>query len=415
MPRRAKGLAAAFVKETTKAGRHADGGGLYLFVRSREAKFWEFHFTLGGKRPAMGLGPATGRGTVSLKQARDRTTELREAVRAGRDPIAERRAAKAVQRVAKATATTFRDVATMFFEAHKAAWRSDVHRDQWLSSLERYAMPVIGDMPISAIDTAEVMLVLQPLWRTKTETASRLRGRIESVLNFAAARKWRTGDNPARWKGHLDNLLPARRKAQRVQHFEALPWREVSAFMQRLRQVNSIPARALEFAILTAARSGEVRGARWSEIDLAHKLWTVPASRIKAAKEHRVPLSDQAGAILRDMAKLGSNDADLVFPGARIGSVISDVTLAAVVAAAGGGDATVHGFRSTFRDWAAEATSHPREVCEAALAHAVGNQVEAAYRRSDLLAKRRSLIGAWATFCGKPMAAGEVVPLHAAR
>jgi len=413
MPRRAKGLTAAFVDKTAKVGRHADGGGLYLLVRSREAKFWEAHFTHRGKRRSMGGGAATGAASVKLAEARDWNRQVQAAVRAGRDPIAERQAARAAsdrdEAEARAKAITFRAVAEMFFAAHEGAWRSAEHRAQWRSSLDRYALPTLGVMPVAQVDTSNIMLILEPLWRDKTETASRVRGRIERVLDFAAARGWREGENPARWRGHLDKLLPARRKAQRTQHHPALPWREVGAFMQRLRQVNSIPARALEFAILTAARSGEARGARWSEIDFSHKVWTVPASRIKAGKEHRVPLAEPALAILREMARFGSNADDLVFPGARIGSVMSDVTMAAVVAAVGGGDATPHGFRSTFRDWAGETTAHPREVIEMALAHRLGDAAEQAYARGDLLERRRRLMSDWATFCGQEMRPAEVV------
>jgi integrase len=230
-------------------------------------------------------------------------------------------------------------------------------------------------------------------------------------LDYAKARAWREGENPARWRGHLDKLLPQRRKAQRVEHYAALDWRAVGAFMTRLRQLSSLPAKALEFLILTAARSGEVRGARWEEVDLAHGVWTIPGERMKSGREHRSPLSEPAMVVLRQMAQFGSNPADLVFPGARTGSVMSDVTLSLVVREAGGDGATVHGFRSTFRDWCAEATGHPRELAEAALAHTLSDKVEAAYQRGDLLERRRRLMSEWAAFCGKVMTAGEVVTL----
>jgi hypothetical protein len=257
MPRRAKGLTAAFVDKTTKIGRHADGGGLYLLVRSHDAKFWEAHFTLRGKRRSMGGGPATERNAIRLADAREWARQVQAAVREGRDPIAERQAARAAsdaeETVARAKAITFRAVTDMYIAAHEASWRSAVDRDQWRSSLDRYAMPVIVDMPVAQVETSNVMLILEPLWRSKTETASRVRGRIERVLDFAAARGWRTGENPARWRGYLDKLLPARRRAQRVEHHRALDWHKVGAFMKRLRELNSIAARALEFAILTAA------------------------------------------------------------------------------------------------------------------------------------------------------------------
>jgi len=254
--------------------------------------------------------------------------------------------------------------------------------------------------------------IIEPLWREKTETASRLRGRIESILDYAKARGWREGENPARWRGHIDNLLPQRSKVQRVAHHAAIPWREIGAFMQRLREHSSMSARCLEFLILTACRSGEIRGARWDEIDLDHAVWTIPAERIKGGREHRVPLSAPALAVLRKMAQLGTEG--FVFPGLKAASALSDVALAKAVDVAGGNGATVHGFRSTFRDWCAEATNCPRELAEAALAHVLKDKTEAAYQRGDQLEKRRRLMADWAAFCGKPMAAGEVVTLRTA-
>ena len=252
------------------------------------------------------------------------------------------------------------------------------------------------------------MKIIEPLWREKTETASRVRGRIEAVLDYAKARGWREGENPARWRGHLDQLLPKRSKVQRVTHHTALPWREIGAFMQRLRQNQRVSARCLEFLILTACRSGEARGARWYEIDLEHKVWTIPEQRIKAGREHRVPLSEPAMAVLREMALLGTKG--FVFPGLKAASALSDMALTRAVDVAGGNGATVHGFSSTFREWCAEMTNYPRELAEAALAHALRDKVEAAYQRGDLLAKRRRLMADWAVFCSKPMTAGEVVP-----
>jgi len=256
-----------------------------------------------------------------------------------------------------------------------------------------------------------VVKIIEPLWREKTETASRVRGRIESILDYARARGWRADENAARWRGHLDQLLPQRSKVQRVAHHAALPWREIGAFMQRLREHSSTSARCLEFLILTACRSGEVRGARWDEIDLAHAVWTIPAARMKGGRQQRVPLSEPAMAVLRAMAQFGTEG--FVFPGLRPESALSDVALARAVDAAGGNGATVHGMRSTFRDWCAEATNYPRELAEAALAHALKDKVEAAYQRGDVLEKRRRLMEEWAAFCSKPRAAGEVLPLRA--
>jgi integrase len=417
MPRRAKGLTAALVEKGTKPGRYGDGAGLYLLVRSKDAKFWLFRYTRHGKMREMGLGPASGRTAVKLAAARARARELHTMVRDGKDPLAERDAeaarAKADVAKAKASAMTFADVADMFLAAHERSWRNPKHRQQWRNTLRDYVLPEIGALPVNSVDTGAVVKIIEPLWREKTETASRVRGRIESILDYAKARGWREGENPARWRGHLDHLLPQRSKVQRVAHHAAIPWREIGAFMRRLQQNSGISARCLEFLILTAVRSGEARGARWSEIDLVHEVWTITAERMKAGHEHRVPLSAPAMATLRAMEQLGTKG--FVFPGLKAASALSDVALANAVDVAGGNGATVHGFRSTFRDWCAEMTNYPRELAEAALAHVLKDKTEAAYQRGDLLEKRRRLMAEWAAFCGKPMTAGEVVSLHAVR
>ena len=425
MPQRAKGLTAAMVEKGTKPGRYGDGVGLYLLVRSRHAKFWLFRYTHRGKMREMGLGPATGRTAVKLAAARARAHELHMMVRVGRDPLAERDAEKtkadADAAKAKAGTITFAQVADMYIAAHEASWRSPRHRQQWRSSLRDYVLPVLGEQPIGSVDAGAVLKILEPLWRDKTETASRVRGRIESVLDYAKARNWREGENPARWKGHLKNLLPAKSRMRQVEHYAALPWQEVGAFMQRLRYCASVPSLCLQFLILTAARSGEARGARWSEINVTERVWTIPGSRMKSGKQHRVPMSEQALAVLHEMAQHGTEG--FVFPSMKAALTLSDVMLARVVDACGGNGATVHGFRSTFADWAGEATPFSRELVEMALAHRtfrddagqmVGSAVELAYRRGDMLEKRRKLMGAWATFCTKPVAAAEVIPLRAA-
>jgi integrase len=307
---------------------------------------------------------------------------------------------------------TFGAVAGMYIDAHEVSWRNAKHRQQWHSTLRDYVLPVIGDLPVDSVDRGAVMKIIEPLWREKTETASRVRGRIETILDYATARGWREGENPARWRGHLDHVLPQRSKVQRVAHLEALPWREIGAFMQRLRQNSGLNARCLEFLILTACRSGEGRGATWAEIDLDHAVWTLPAERTKAEREHRVPLSEPAMAVLREMAQLGTEG--FVFPGLKAAAPVSSGGLAKAVHAAGGGAATVHGMRSTFRDWCAEATSYPRELAEAALAHVVGDATERAYQRGDALERRRRMMAHWGEFCSKPMPAGAVVPLRAA-
>jgi integrase len=415
MPPRAKGVTAAQVEKGTKPGRYGDGAGLYLLVRSRQAKFWLFRYTRNGKMREMGLGPAKGRTAVSLAAARARARQLHAIVHEGRDPLAERAVAKARAETdaakAKAAAMTFGEVADMYIDAHAPSWRSAKHHQQWHNTLRTYVLPAIGALPVGCVDKGAVMKIIEPLWRSKTETAARVRGRIERILDYAKARGWRDGDNPARWRGHLEQMLPKRSRVQRVEHLAALPWREIGAFMQRLRQNSGISARCLEFLILTACRSGEVRGARWDEIDLTLAAWTIPAQRTKAGRKHRVPLSEPAMAVLRTMAQFGTDG--FVFPGLKAAAALSDVALTKAAHNAGA-RATVHGFRSTFRDWCAEKTGYPRELAEAALAHTLKDKAEAAYQRGDLLERRRRLMAEWADFCGREMVAGAVVTLRPA-
>lgn len=295
-----------------------------------------------------------------------------------------------------AKAVTFEEAAERYIEAHKAGWKNAKHAAQWTTTLKTYAYPLIGESPVQAIDTGLVLKVLEPIWTTKTETANRLRGRIESVLDWARVRGYRERENPARWRGHLEQLLPAPSKVQRVQHHAALPYADLPKFMEALRAQDGVSASALEFAILTVARTGEVIGAKWSEIDLKERVWTIPAERMKAGKEHRVPFSARTLAILKSMKALGSGE--YVFPGLN-NKALSNMALLMLLRRMGREDITAHGFRSTFRDWAAERTNFPAEVAEMALAHAVGDKVEAAYRRGDLFAKRRELMTAWAKAC----------------
>jgi integrase len=417
MPRKAKGLTAGFVEKGTRPGRYGDGAGLYLLVRSREAKFWVFRFMHAGKAREMGLGPARGRAAISLSEARAKARDLHLAVRAGRDPLAERDAEKAKADAdaakAKAGAMTFGAVADLFIGAHEGSWKHEKHRQQWHGTLRDYVLPVIGDLPVASVETSHVMAILEPLWRVKVETATRVRARIEAILDYATVCTWREGPNPARWRGHLDKALPKRRKVRPVVHYKALPWRDIGAFMQRLRHTFSMSARCLEFAVLTATRSNEARGALWSEIDLKHAVWTIPAARMKGAREHRVPLSRPAMAVLREMAEVFGSDG-YVFPSPTGNKGLSDRALGKALRAAGGNDSTVHGLRSTFRDWAGEATNFARELAEVALAHSVGDQTEQAYQRGDLLEKRHKLMEAWASYCARPATAGKVVGLHAA-
>jgi integrase len=377
---------------TAGPGRYSDGSvkGLMLMVRPSGARSWMLRYQIGGRRRDMGLGPYP---EVSLADARERALEARRVLkRDGKDPLAERSRPKLL---------TFRAAAEALIEAKRPGWRNAKHAAQWTATLATYAWPKLGALDVRAVDTAAVLEVLRPIWTAKTETASRVRQRIEAVLDYATAIRARTGENPARWKGHLDHLLANPSKVRAVKHHAALDWRLAPAFMAELAKRAGIDARALAFTILTAARSGEVRGMRWSELDLEGAVWIVPPGRIKAAKEHRVPLTPAARALLGDPEE---PDA-LVFPSPiKAGKPLSDATLAAVLGRMGYGDITVHGFRSTFRDWAGETTAHAREVVEAALAHRLKDKAEAAYARGDLFAKRRKLMQDWADYLASPPA-----------
>ena len=416
MPRKAEPLTAAKVR-TAKPGRYGDGAGLYLLVRGPEARFWLFRYTRNGKMREMGLAPASGAAGVSLADARTKARKLHDTVREGFDPLLERDTAReakaALAKMAEVKRMTFHHVADAYIAAHEASWRNAKHRQQWSNTLDTYAHPTLGDLPVADVDTGAVMKVLEPIWREKAETASRLRGRIESVLDYAKARGWRDGENPARWRGHVANMLPKRSKVQPVEHHPALPWREIGGFMAGLANQNGVGAQALRFTILTGARTSEAIEAQWSEIDMMAGVWTVPAARMKAAREHRVPLSGAALAVLKAVAPLRDDTrGGWVFPGARAGRPLSNMAFLMLLRRMGRGDLTAHGFRSTFRDWAAE-TGQPADVAEAALAHTLGNKVQAAYQRGDLLERRRKLMDAWAAFCIRTEPMGEVVPIRA--
>ena len=409
-------LSARAVSTAAEPGWYDDGGGLRLQVTKSGAKSWVYRFMLAGKSREMGLGSLAD---VTLAEARATAAEARKLVKSGVDPIAQRdadrEAARATAALAAARAMTFKQCAGAYIEAHRAGWKNAKHATQWPNTLRDYAYPVFGELPVQDIDLPMVLKVLEPIWNEKTETASRVRGRIEAVLDWATVRGFRKGDNPARWRGQLSHLLAAPSKVQKVEHHAALPYVEVGTFMAVLRQREAIAARALEFTILTAARTGEVIGATWAEIDLNAATWTIPGARMKAGREHRVPLSNRAFEILSEMAKLRVSDAGdaPVFPSAR-GNPLSNMAMAMLLRRMERADLTAHGFRSTFRDWAAERTAYPNEVVEMALAHTVGNKVEAAYRRGDLFEKRGRLMTDWATFCNTPPAesAGTVVPLR---
>ncbi len=400
MPRLAKPLTAVEVSKKPP-GRYGDGDGLYLLVKKPEAAFWVFRYQTAGRMREAGLGRARGRNAVTLAEARKAATELRAVVRAGRDPLAEREAAAKAEAV---RSRTFAEAAEAYIAAHEAGWRNAKHAAQWRTTIAAYALPHLGKRSVGDVATEHVLAALSPIWREKPETASRVRGRIEAILDAEAAQGNRTGENPARWRGHLDKLLPSRRKVAPTQHHAALPWAELPGFMLRLSMADGMGARALEFAILTAARTGEVLGARWCEIDLGAKVWIVPPSRMKAGREHRVPLSEPVLALLRRLETIreGGEPAAFVFPGGASGRCLSNMAMTMVLRRLKRPDLTAHGFRSTFRDWTAEQSDFPGEVAEAALAHVVGDRVEAAYRRGDLFEKRRKLMEAWGAFATRP-------------
>ncbi len=394
MAYRVNKLSAIVVAKLREPGYHGDGAGLWLQVSPTLAKSWIFRYRFSGKQREMGLGSLI---TVDLATARLKARACRELLADGVDPLAARRTSLAEHAVKVARRMTFDQCAASYIDAHRGTWKNSKHVAQWESTLATYASPLIGALPVADVDTDLVVKVLSPLWRKKTETAVRLRGRIESILDWATVSKFRQGDNPARWRGHLENLLANPNKIAPVKNHPALPWREIAGFMSLLREREGVSARAIEFAILTACRSGEVRGATWGEIDLEAQLWTIPAKRMKAGKEHRVPLSTRSVALLTSLARSG----DIVFPGRGKDAHLSDMSLTAVLRRMGRADITVHGFRSTFRDWCAEAAGNAfsREVCEHALAHSLPDKVEAAYRRSDLIEKRVMLMQAWADYC----------------
>jgi integrase len=388
-----------------------DGGGLYFVSRPPNGASWMFRFSRHGKDRWMGIGQYP---TVALGDARARATDARRLLIDDVDPIENRRQQRTQTKLELARRITFAQCAAQYITSHKTAWRNSKHRAQWDATLKTYAYPLIGSLPIAAVDTSLVMKVLQPIWNAKPETASRLRGRIEAILNWATASEFRTGPNPARWRGHLDNLLPARSKIAKVEHHAALPFAELLAFVAKLRTQEGMAARALEFLILTAARTGEVIGARWSEINLRDKLWRIHAERMKAGKEHRVPLSPRAVEIL-EAIRPGPHEPDgFVFPGNKAKKPLSNMAFLMLLRRMERADMTAHGLRSSFRDWCAERTNFPSEVAEMALAHAVGSKVEAAYRRGDLFEKRQQLMAYWADYCASPatVTSANVVPIR---
>ena len=413
MPRMLSNALTPLAVKNAKTGRHADGGGLHLLVKETGARSWVYRFMLKGKARDVGLGAASGPGTISLAKARDKAAVMRLQVKAGVDPLAERHReaseALASAQAAQIAGITFKAVAEVYMGTNEASWRNDKHRQQWRNTLASYVYPVIGELPVADIATAHVLTILEPIWQEKPETAARIRGRIETVLDAAKARGYREGENPARWRGHIAQILPPRSRLTRGHH-KALPYAAIPAFMAQLREREAMAALALEFVILTATRTSEVLGATWAEVDLDKAIWTVPATRMKAGKEHRIPLSPRAVEILEAVKPL---DKASLFPadkGGKLSTMAMSMLLRRMKL-----DCTVHGFRSGFRDWAAECTGYAHEVCEMALAHVIGNKSEAAYRRGDMFDKRRRLMADWATHCASDGAAGaKVTPIRGA-
>jgi len=428
MPRKLSNALKPLQVKSLPPGRHTDGGGLQLLVKKSGARSWVFRFMLDGKSRDIGLGAVIGPDAISLAQARDKAIDLRRLVQSGIDPLQERARidaeSEAEAQAAQIAGITFKASAEAYIAAHSDSWKNAKHRAQWPSTLETYVYPVMGDLPVADVSTEHVMAVIEPIWKTKPETASRVRGRIETILDAAKARGYRQGENPARWRGHIALMLPARTRLSRGKH-PALPYGEVNSFINDLQSRDAVAALALEFTILTAARSGEAIGGTWEEIDLQKAVWIIPAERMKSGREHRIPLSDRAIEILQ-ITKLSSRDH--LFTGNK-GGKLSNMAMAMLLRRVhetkfnkdhkGYVDpkqnriATVHGFRSGFRDWAAESTSFSHEVCEMALAHAITNQSEAAYRRGDLFDKRRKLMDAWAAFCSASVVESDnVTPIR---
>ena len=398
-------LTARTVETKKTPGYFSDGGSLYLRITPNLTKSWAFIYRKADKRTEIGLGSTSD---VTLEQARDKADTLRKQLKSGIAPLIERQRQDSENKAQRAKFMTFQQCADAYINAHKAGWKNPKHIQQWQNTLAQYAFPVFGDLDVKSIDTGLITKCLEPIWLTKNETAGRVRGRIESILDWATVHEYREGVNPARWRGHLDKLLAKPSKIQKTEHHKALPYTEINRFIELLHLQEGIAAKCLEFTILTAARTGETIGATWDEIDLGAKTWTIPAVRMKAEREHRVPLSGYAVSILNDMSAVRLND--YVFPSNKKG--LSNMAMLAVLKRMDQADITVHGFRSSFRDWAAESTAYPGEVVEMALAHAIKNQTEAAYRRGDLMEKRGRLMEEWARYCKAPRLSGDVVPIN---
>ena len=381
------------IKSQNKSGRYADGNGLYLQVGKSGAKSWLFRYMLDGKSREMGLGSIR---IETLSQAREKAKHCKKLLKSGTDPIRDRQKHIAIEKADNKEMLSFQKCTEGYLKAHSASWRSARHAGIWLSSVKRFAYPIVGSIHVNKIERGHIMNILDPIWREKTDTASRLRGRLESILNWATVQEYRKGDNPARWRGYLDQLLPKPSEIHTVKHFAALPYREINAFMSKLKEREALSALALRLIILTACRSIEVREAEWSEFDLENATWTIPTERRKMKKEHVIPLCKEALDIIQSIPR--AEDSVHLFTGPRSNKPMSDVVFKKLMERMKVTGITTHGFRSTFRDWAAEQTSFPREVIEDCLAHQLRDKTEAAYFRSNLLDKRRELMNKWADY-----------------
>lgn len=400
-----KKLTAVTVSKIKKTGWYSDGLGLYLQVSKTGTKSWVYRYKMSGRERRHGLG---GYPTETLEDARESARSCRKLQKRGIDPIDYRRQQVLARRLENAKSITFKECALSFIDSHKAAWKNPKHEMYWRNTLSTYAYPIIGALPVQNVDTPLIIKVIEPIWYTKTETASRVRQRIEKILDWAKVRDYRAGENPARWRGHLDSLLPHRTKVKKVQHFAAMPYKELPVYFQELRKVDTLAAKALAFTILTATRATEARECRWEEIDLEARIWTIPPERMKAGRQQRIPLSDEALNILEEVM---DRDEVLLFRGLKKDKTISEAAIRKVLRTSHAG-LTVHGFRSSFRDWCAEVTAYPREVAEAALAHTLTNATEAAYQRGDMFVKREKLMEAWSAYCLSPEKSADILPIN---
>ena len=407
MARSINKLTARKVASLNTKGWYGDGNGLWLKVTSSETKSWVFRYSRFKKINNMGLGSIFA---VSLADARLKAQEYRATLQEGLDPLQVKRELEAKQKAEKADLVTFNHCAERYIESHKAGWKNAKHAQQWTNTIHTYASPVIGSLPIKSIDTALIMRVLEPIWLTKNETAGRLRGRIENILSWAAVQGYRAADNPAQWKGHLENLLAKPSKIKKVKHHRAMPYTDIHNFINDLRTHTGVSAKALEFLIITASRTSEVIGAQWDEIDLTANVWIIPANRMKAGKEHRVPLCSRALELIEEMKAFKTND--FLFCGQTKAGGLSNAAMDKLLQKTMAKEYTVHGFRSTFRDWTAEQTNYPRDLCEMALAHTIKDKSEAAYRRGDMMEKRFNMMNDWLKYIESPLPKGKVISIN---